>query len=254
MADPKQNGTSHIADPRWQDLYRIGFMASIAFVGAIVFAMLAYFIWPYAAGNADVTSIYMLLQKDRMAGLFSLELSVPVLLPIMVLQSLALYVALKQTNESYALIALVFGLMGAVLWLTARPLVEMAYLSDQYAIATSDAAKNQYLAAGQALNSLFNGTAWMLSQFLFAISRTIEALLMLRSKIFTRITGYVGLVLGIAGLLFWVPAIGAIVSLIATFGGVAWYLLMARDLYKVGWPKQSLALQQDQTTRLAEEM
>ncbi len=241
MADPKQNDANYIADPRWRDLYRIGFVSSIAFVGAIVFAILAYLIWPYAPGNADVTGIFTLLQKDRMAGLFSLELSVPILLPIMVLQSLALYVALKQTNESYALIALVFGLMGAVLWLTARPLVEMAYLSNQYAIATSDAAKNQSLAAGQALNALFNGTAWMLSQFLLAISGTIEALLMLRSKIFTRVTGYVGLVLGIAGLLFWVPAIGAIVSLFATFGGVAWYLLMARDLFKVGWPTDSLA-------------
>lgn len=225
---------ARVPDPRWKALYRIGFIASIAFPVALLLAVLAFFIWPYAPGTTSVADIFALLQTDRMAGLFSLELSLPILLPIMILIYLALYVALKQVNESYALIALVLGLMGIVLWLTARPLAEMAVLSDQYAAAANDAARSQYLAAGEALHALFNGTAWMLSQFFICISYAISSLLMLRSKFFSKATAYLGIVLALTGLGFAIPVVGPILALLGTVAGVPWYILMARDFYRLG--------------------
>ncbi len=220
-------------DPRWRDLYRIGGIACVAFPISIVIAIIAFFIWPYTPGATSVADIFASLQQNKLAGLVSLDLSVIVLLPIMIPQMLAVYVALKPVNESYALLALVFGLMGIVLWLAARPLVEMAYLSDQYAAATSETARRQVLAAGEAFQALFNGTAWMLSQFMIGISGTISSVLMLRSDVFSRTTAYVGLGLSIFGYGFWIPVIGVILSLLGTVGGVLWYSLMARDFFRV---------------------
>lgn len=236
-------------DSRWRDLYRIGFVACLALPVVLILAVLAFFIWPYAPGSTHVADIFALLQKDRVAGLMSLDLSVPILLPIITLQMLALYATLKGVNESFALIALVSGLMGIMLWLTARPLVEMAYLSDQYATATSDAARSQSLAAGVALNALFNGTSWMLSQFFISISYTISSLLMFQSQLFSKATAWVGIVLGISGLGFFIPGIGVVVSLLGTLGAVPWYLLLARDFFKIGWELQPASLARSESGR-----
>lgn len=224
-----------IADPRWKELYRIGFIACAAFPVLITIFIIAYFIWPYTPGLTLVADIFTILHTNRLKGLISLDLAVPVMLPILVLQMLALYVALKRVNESYALIALVFGLMGVVLWLAARPLAEMVYLSNQYAAATSDVAKHQYLAAGEALSALFNGTAWMLSQIFIPVSYTISSALMLRSKIFSKTEAYIGIVFKPLGMGILLPEVGDIVGILGTLGGVVWYLLLARTFFQLGW-------------------
>lgn len=239
-ATPQTQDTNQvIPDPRWKDLYRLGAIACMILTAAIPLAIIAYFIWPYTPGISSVMDIFADLQKDRLAGLMSLDLSVILLEPLAILQTLALYAALKKVNESYALIALVVGLMGILLWLTARPLVELSYLGEQYAAATSDTARNQYLAAGEALHALFNGSAWVMSQFMIAISGTINDLLMLRTKFFSRWTAYTGLILAIPGFIFWVPTIGMYASLIGTLAGTVWFILMARDFIRIGWGKST---------------
>lgn len=226
---------ARIPDARWKDLYRIGYLACFGMVVAIVLAVIIYLIWPYQPGYASVTNIFTTLQTDRLAGLMSLEISSLIVMSIMILEMLALYVALKSVNESYALIALAAGLMGAVLWLSARPLVEMVYLSDQYAAATSDLARTQYLAAGEAVHALFNGTNWMFSTFLLGVSGAISALLMLRSGFFGRTTAYIGIASVILSFGVFIPQVGPMLSLLATIASVIWYSLIARDFYRLGW-------------------
>ena len=227
------------ADPRWKDLYRLGGIACILLAVAIPLAILAYFIWPYAPGFSSVAEIFANLQKDLLAGLISLDLSVILLEPLAILQTLALYVALKKVNKSYALIAMVLGLMGILFWLMARPLAELTYLSEQFAAATTEAARNHYLAAGEALHALFNGTAWMLSQFLIAISSAISDLLMLKTRFFSKWTAYTGLILAIPGFIFWVPTVGMYAMLIGTLAGTLWFVLLARDFIRMGWSKSN---------------
>lgn len=160
------------------------------------------------------------------------------LMPVSIPLLLAMYVALKEVNESYALIALVLGLMGNTIIFAGRPLAEMSYLSDQYAAATSELARGHYLAAGEALHTLFNGTAWMASMVLVGISGVIDSLLMLRSKVFTKATAWAGLLVTSSGLGFFIPVIGPLLSLAATIGGVVWYGLMARAFFRLGWGKK----------------
>jgi hypothetical protein len=220
---------------RWIDLYKISCVSCLVFVASIVIAVIAYFIWPYTPGFTTVESIFVLLQENRMGGLISLDFLMVLMMPIMILPLLGLWAALKPVNESYAIIALALGLIGTTIIFAGRPVAEMAYLSDQFADATSEVARSQYLAAGEALHALFNGTAWMSSMFLIGISGVINSLLMLRSKFFTKATAYVGIIVSIAGLGFLFPGIGPILSLAATIGGVIWYLQIARTLYQFGW-------------------
>ena len=50
----------------------------------------------------------------------------------------------------------------------------MLSLSNHYYAATSDAARSQYVAAGEALAALFNGTAWLLYMVLQGIARPVR--------------------------------------------------------------------------------
>ncbi len=146
-------------DPRWKDLYLIGGIASLLLAGLIAFAVIAYFIWPYTPGFVSTEDIFVALQTDRLGALFSLDVMMLVTAPVDIFLFTALYVALKPVNESFALIALVLGLMAIALLIPTKPLAELVFLSQQYAAAITETARSQYLAAGEALLTLAGGTA-----------------------------------------------------------------------------------------------
>ena len=156
-----QNQSMNIeaAKPRWKELYKIGAIAAIVSEIVLIIGIVAVFIYPYAPGNKSTESIFLLLQNDKLGGLISLDLHLVLGNLFGIILFLALYVSLKQVNESYALIALVLGLIADLLIIPARPISELFTLSGLYAGATTAAAKSQYLAAGDALLLLFNGLA-----------------------------------------------------------------------------------------------
>ncbi|HTP10041.1 MAG TPA: hypothetical protein VMP08_17415 [Anaerolineae bacterium] len=221
-------------DVRWKDLYRIGGIASLLVAVLIVFAVLAYLIWPYTPGVKSTENILLTLHTNRLSGLIALDvLTVPIVL-LNVLPLLALYAALKRVNESYALIALVFGVIAVPMLLTARPITEMVMLSDKFAAATTEAVRSQYLAAGDALLEHFSGTAWMVESFCLIISGLISALLMLRSAVFGKGTAYVGIATSLFGFGFIIPVIGPLLFLVNTVLSIAFSVLMARGFFRLG--------------------
>jgi hypothetical protein len=146
---------------------------------------------------------------------------------------LALYVSLRQVNESYALIALALGLVGLVLLIPARPIFELFTLSRLYLTAASEAARSQYLAAGEALLTLFNGTNWFMNTLLGGISLLISSLLMLRSKIYSKPTAYVGIITNALLCGFFVPRIGVFLLFLTLPGYMIWYFLLARRFFQM---------------------
>ena len=237
MLKVKQSTVVDLAEnsQRWQDLYKIGAMSAILVNILVMIAVVSFLFWPFTAGVVSTEEIFLMLQTDRLGGLISLDLLLLVISLINMLPILTLYVALKPVNESYALIALVFGLMAIVLVVPARPLAELVLLSDQYAAATTEAAQNQILTSGETLLLLFNGTAWMVFTVFMAISGLISSLLMLGSSQFSKITAYVGMFTALPGFCFFIPTVGPLFLFVATFGGIVWYFLIARVFFRLGW-------------------
>lgn len=219
-------------DPRYKTLYRFGGIASIVIALSVAFAIAAYFIWPYKGNTTSVEAIFTLLQTDRLGALISLDISMLVVLPFMLLMFLAQYAALRQVNESIALVALALALLGIGLVIVCRPLVELSLLSDHYAAAPA-AEKAHLLAAGEGLRAQLDGTAWAAQTVFFLLVGLLNCLLMLRTTFFSKATAWLGIVISGIGLPFFLPTIGLLFLFLNTIGSVPWCLLLARDLFRL---------------------
>ncbi len=226
---------SRMPDSRWKDMYRVGTVSSIAMLATIAFAIAAFFIWPYKLDGAPVSEIFTLLHNDRLAGLMSLELQMLLVQPVMVLTSFALYAALKQVNESSALLALALGIMGNLLMFNARPVNELVYLSDRYISTASELLKSQYLTAGETYLALYEGTAFTAATVFISVAGLVNALLMIKSRYFSKTVGALGAVSSLLGISIFIPAVGPALSFAGTVGAVAWNALLARAFFRFGW-------------------
>lgn len=212
---------------RWMGLYKIGIVAALISLILIPISMVAFFIWP--PFPPDILTV---IQEDALAGLMSLDLlyllgnffGIPLFL--------VLFVTLKRVDDSWALIALALGFIGLVCIVLARPILEMLALSDQYT-AASATDKATYLAASEAILSLFHGTAFHTHYLLGSASLLISSCLMLGSDIFGKATARVGIVTNIVVFGLYVPVIGVYLSLLSVVGYLIWYALIARSLLRL---------------------
>jgi hypothetical protein len=212
---------------RWIWLYKIGIAAALVSLILIPISMVAFFLWP-----PFPTDILAEIQEDTLAGLMSLDFlyllgnffGIPLFL--------VLYVTLRRVDGSWALIALALGFVGLVSIVLARPILEMLALSDQYAAATGTD-KATYLAASEAVLSLFHGTAFHAHYLLGSASLLISSFLMLRSDLFGRVTAWAGIVTNLVVLGLYVPVVGVYLSLLSVVGYLIWYALIARSLLRL---------------------
>jgi hypothetical protein len=239
--DQRKKVITETVDPRWKDLYKIGGIVCVLAEIITILGIIAYIKWPYSPGFDTTANIFTLIQNDKLAGLIKLDFLLLLGNLVGIMLFLALYVSLKRVNESYALIALVLGLLADILIIPSRPIVEIFSLSNLFTTATTEAARSQYLAAGEALFSLFNGTAWYINTLLGGISFLISSFLMLRSKIFSRSTAYVGIITNIAVCGFIVPGIVGMVLLFLSLPGfLIWYIQLARKFFKLSQIKSEV--------------
>lgn len=213
-----------------QQFFRLGAYGTLAAALLIIFSVIGYFIWPYQGTGASTQEIFQLLQQDLFGGLIALDFPFLVIDLIIVVPLLVLYTALKKVNPHFALLALILGLMAALTLIYARPFVELVSLSNRYTAAGNQAEKDIYLAAGESLLVLWDGTAWMVTTVFNGISGLISSLLMLQSHIFKKGTSYLGIITSLPGFGFFIPGLAPVLLLLGTFGGILWYILIARDL------------------------
>jgi hypothetical protein len=221
-------------EPQWRQMIQIGAVSAAILAALVVLAIIAYLIWPYAPDQSSVEDVFQLLQSDLLGGLAALDISLLLTEIFNVLLMLALYIALRSVNATWALIALVLGLLSAAALLPSRPIVELVILSNAWAAAgAAGEPQTAMVAAGEALLPLFHGTSWAVFTTLNAASFLISAVLMLRSPLFSRITAWTGIVTTVTTLMFFLPGLGALILFISTLASIAWTGLLARDFYRI---------------------
>lgn len=228
-----KNNNEMLLSKDWGDIYLIGIIAIILSEIVIFLSIAGTFIWPYAPGNKSMEEIFQLLHDNLMGGLISLDLLLVLGNIIGILIFIALFASLKEINKSWALTAFVLGIFAVILIIPARPIAELVSLSKSYAGATSEILKNRYLASGESLIAMFNGTNWIVNTFFGGFSFLISSVLMLKSEHFGKTAGWIGIISNIFVCLFFIPVIGIYLLLISMIGYIVWYILIAKGLFRL---------------------
>jgi hypothetical protein len=231
-------------------IYRIGGVAAL--VCALMYVVtLGVYVPAYRAGPPPGTVLewFTTFQTNPLTGLFFLGLADIVIMILWGPMSLALYAVLKQSSKSWATVATVFIFVGMAVYLATNTAFSMLSLSHQYAAAATEAQRSIVLAAGQAMIAVSEGTGGQYTGMPLAwLAGLILSIVMLRSRIFSKATAWVG-ILGLGLLLASVPFAGytttgpttavvnAIVAITYIGGGLlslAWYILVGLRLLKLG--------------------
>jgi hypothetical protein len=209
----------------WRKLYRIGAGAAFAVVALIPLQAAIFVVWQ---PPTTVFGFFDAFQQNALLGLLDLDVLMIFDQLLIIVVLLALYVALSPHEPSLMLLATVFGMIGAGLFMVSREAtISMFWLSQQYASANSQADQAPLVAAGQMLLTTYNGTA-------YCVAYILSGLAMLRHSVFSRATGVVGVLAGAIGL---VPAtfgtVGLALGFISLIPLLVWLVLVGRRLLKL---------------------
>jgi hypothetical protein len=199
--------------------------------------------WPGSAADW-----YALFQQNRLAGLLLFDLFDLVNYGLVGLIFLALYGALRDTQQSAMLLAMASAFVGIAVYYASNQTFAMLTLTDRFAAATAEAEQAIFLAAGEALLAIHNpgviyqGTGIYLSLFLLLLAGLIISIVMLRSGIFNKVTAIIGILANGFGLTYFIalPFIPQVSWLFPTISApfrMIWYILIAIKLFQLAGAK-----------------
>jgi hypothetical protein len=184
---------------------------------------------------------FSLLQGHRLRGLLRLDLLTILIMPFYYVLFLALYAALRKTNDAAAILATVLAFAGVTLVLATPSAFSWIDLSDKFAAAADGAQRERLLAAGEAIfaSDLWHGSGARIGGALLLIGALLISVAMLRTSNFGKATAYAGIAthgLDLARILIAVFSSTGAVAMMAIAGPLylLWFPLLARDLYRLG--------------------
>lgn len=223
----KPTAVDTAVDTSWCGLYKLGGATALVSLILIPITIAVYFIWP---PPDTVVGHYLNIQESLLVGLLGMDLLYLLSNILLIPTWLALYVALRRTNESLMILAITLGLISIMALIASRPILEMVSLSDRYAAAMTEMEQGIYLAAGEVMMALYQGSAFSAHYILGTSGLLIISFVMLQSELFSKRTAHVGIAANVITLGYYVPAIGVYISIFSVFFYFAWYLMIARQL------------------------
>ncbi|HAG10463.1 MAG TPA: hypothetical protein DCK76_03545 [Desulfotomaculum sp.] len=233
-----------LIDLRRKGLYKFGGVAALIMAALLVGEIVVYALFPRPNTALEHFAVF---HDNWLVGLLTLDLLGMISYLVFVPTTLALYVALRRTSESGAAIGMVLFFIGIAAFFATNTAFSVLSLSNQYAAATTDSERAMFLAAGQAMFTLFNENAFLVSYVIVSGSWTIISGVMLRSNLFSRITAYAGILAGIAGILAVIiehiseysPAPALLIPAISLYFAAIvflfiWTVLVGRRLLQLG--------------------
>jgi hypothetical protein len=234
-----------ITDSIRNGLYGIGGVSALICAG-MYFVALGFYIPAYRVGPPPATVLewFTLFQANPLTGLFFLGLADIIITILWGPMSLALFAILKQSSQTWAMIAVLFVFVGMALFLATNTAFSMLYLSRQYADAATQAQRSSLLSAGQAMLAVTEGARMLPLTWLAGL---ILSTVMLHSKTFSKAAAWAGILglgfLSISSLFTGYAttgpvkaAVSVIVAVSYAGGGVlslAWYILVGLRLLKL---------------------
>lgn len=221
------------SDSSWRELYKAGGVSVVLYVLLAIVAPAVLFWIAHYDTNMDAETTLRFIAQNRTWWMVEQTLTLgPSIVSIVVF--LALFAALKNVNKSFAAIGSGIAIVCQILFVAYYPvLIGLTHLSDQYAMAASEARRTALVAAAEGLlaqNNAFNP----LYESVFAVSILILSLVMLRG-VFPKITA----IMGIAT--FAAAVIALSMQPILGIGYFWWWFFFLIWFVLVGWKLFRLA-------------
>jgi len=213
-------------------VYRIGGIAALlAFAVALSEGAVTFL----PGGNASLNTVvdwFTQLQSNWFMGLRNLGLLNIFMVALGIPMYFALYTAHKKVNKEFAALAMVVSFVGGAVFFATNRAFPMLYLSHQYAQAATDAQRAIFEAAGQSMLSVGRShcPGTFLGFFLGDIAGILMSMVMLRGKVFGKVTALAGIV---GFVLFSIYEV--CVSFVPTLGEAAMVFAVGGLLSNVIW-------------------
>ena len=211
--------------------FQVTLFAGLIIAVFIPLDVILFVLWPRPS---TVSGFFTLLQSNVLLGLVSLDLLYVIDQILVIPIILALYITLRRINKSIMTIATVLGLVGIIAIFASNTAVNMLYLSNQYSLATTDAQRFLFLAAGEAMLAIYSGTSYHVHIILGSVALVIISIVMLQDTTFSKTTAYTGILANIFTLGLYVPVIGILILLSSLAFFEVWVILLARRFLQLG--------------------
>ena len=214
----------------------------------LVYSLATLMVMSLVGGPPEtIEQTFSILQDIKIAGLLRLDILTVFVMPLYYLLFYSLFVALKNTDHALSTISMILAFAGVTLFLATPSVFSYLYLSDRFAIATSEFQKNQLLAAGESIlaSDMWHGTGAKIGGLLLQTGALLISILMLRSNVFNRFTAITGIAthgLDLAHILigFFAPGFGNILMFIAGPLYLIWFPMVGLRLYKLRLAKEGV--------------
>jgi hypothetical protein len=152
----------------------------------------------------------------------------------------ALYYALRRVSTAYTTLATLMLLVIVASTISTHSGFSLMFLSDKYAAAANEAQRAQILAAGEAVlaSDIWNSSGALFSVLFMQGGGVVLSLVMLRSKDFSKLTAWSGLIANGADLLqhmlhYFFPETASFIFIFFGSAYILWYPMLARDLLRL---------------------
>ena len=230
-------------DSRWRDLYRLGGVTALVIAVLMLGELVVYALLPRPK---TALAHFEVFQDNWLKGLLTLDLLGMLAYLLFIPTILAFYVSLRRTSEAAMAVATVLFFLGVADFFATNTAFPVLTLSRGYAAATTDVDRARMLAAGQAMFTLFNENAFLVSYVIVSAAWLMIGAVMLRSSVFSRLTAWSGLLAGAAGIVavvlehvsgrHTVLAVSIAFYFAAIVFLLLWVTLAGRRLYQLGTP------------------
>ena len=220
-------------------LYKAGAWTSVLF---LVYSVVTIIILIGLDGGYPdtATECFEMIHENRFVALLRLDVVSIVVVPFYYLLFFSIYQSLKKDYEIIAKIAFFMTVAGVTVFISGLNLASIIHLSDKYYQTTSPELKNQLLAAceGMLASDMWINTGAIIRGILIESGAIIFSIIMLKTLVFNKATGWVGILthsfdlLSIVIGLFYAP-IKEIFTMVAGPLYIVWFVLIGVRLFKM---------------------
>ena len=226
------------ARTKTKSLYWFGGLTCMILIVYSIITMLVMII--LGSPPETIEKCFSMLNQNRINGLLRLDILTVFVMPLYYLLFYSIYQALKKSNQEVVSLSTIIIFAGLTLFLATPSVFSLLHLSDKYALASTDIEKNQLLAAGQAIiaSDMWHGTGARIGGILIQLGALIISIIMLKSKVFNKLTAITGIVTHGLDFLhiiigFFLHAIGVILMAVAGPLYLLWFPLIGVRLFRL---------------------